>query len=354
MIGRYLHVATVRRLEVGMLFDTFLVSGATCLLVIRAALAATGWPQLGNDTLHIAHMLWGGVGMVVGFFIVFALSSRYALIVAAVVGGLGFGAFIDELGKFITSDNNYFFEPTIGLIYIIFIVFYLAGRTLERTLRPSQNTYVVNALDRTKEAFVIGLREKDQKVALEYLAECDQSDPVVVEVQDLVRLLQPVTAKPPGRPARAGAAVRHFYARLVQWRPFRFLLAATVVVFVAANIVWAIALTVGLGAGAAELEDLSFGQSGQILGAAISGFLGLAGVIVLWFSRIWAYRLFDYAVLVSIFLTQIFRFWQHELAAITGLVISLVLHLALSFAIDREIPSGRGSPSAALRSLNGG
>jgi hypothetical protein len=40
--------------------------------------------------------------------------------------------------------------------------------------------------------------------------------------------------------------------------------------------------------------------------------------------------------LVSIFITQIFRFWQHELAAISGLAISLVLHVVLVYAIQRE------------------
>ena len=85
-----------------------------------------------------------------------------------------------------------------------------------------------------------------------------------------------------------------------------------------------------------DLRDLTFGQSGQVVGTLMSGVLGLAGAVVFWFSRVWGYRLFDYAVLVSIFITQIFRFWQHELAAITGLVISLVLHLVLTYAIQRE------------------
>jgi len=331
----YWRAATVRRLGLGTLIDTFLVSAATCLLLIRAILAATGWPQLGNDTLHIAHMLWGGLGMLVALFLVFIFSSRYAVIAAAVVGGLGFGAFIDELGKFITSDNNYFFEPTIGLIYIIFIVLYLTGRALEKTLRPSQRTYVVNAMDLTKEAFIVGLGPKQREQALEYLAQCDPSEPVVIGMKRLLDELKPASAEAPGAMAKAGAVVRRCYDRVVDWRPFTWLMTAMVLLFVAANILWMIAVVFGW-SGSVNIRDLTFGQSGQVAGALISGVLGLAGAVIFWFSRIWAYRLFDYAVLVSIFITQIFRFWEHELAAITGLVISLGLHLVLTYAIGRE------------------
>jgi hypothetical protein len=332
----YLRVATVRRLELGTLIDTFLISAATCLLVIRAALAATGWPQLGNDTLHIAHMLWGGLGMLVGLFVVFIFSSRYALVVAAVVGGLGFGAFIDELGKFITSDNDYFFEPTIGLIYIIFIVLYLVARTLERALRPSQNTYIVNTVDLLKEAFIVGVTEKNRELARSYLARCDASDSSVAGLQRFLQELEPISPKAPGRLARAGASVQRAYGRLVRWRPFVWVMGGIVVVFVALNILWVIVLTLGWSKLGVEWADLSFGEAGQLVGAVLSGVLALAGAVIFWFTRTWGYRLLDYAVVVSIFVTQIFRFWQNELAAITGLAISLVLHLILVYAMERE------------------
>ncbi|QQS18516.1 hypothetical protein IPL68_00120 [Candidatus Saccharibacteria bacterium] len=41
--------------------------------------------------------------------------------VVAFLGGVGFGVFIDEIGKLITRDNNYFYRPAIGIIYAIFV-----------------------------------------------------------------------------------------------------------------------------------------------------------------------------------------------------------------------------------------
>jgi len=316
--------------------DVFLISAVTCLLLIRTILEATGWPQLGNDTLHIAHMLWGGLGMVVAIIVLLALPSRVPVYFAAIAGGLGFGAFIDELGKFITADNNYFFEPTIGLIYIIFMVLYLTARLLRRVLRASAATYMTNALEWVGESFVGGIYRKDRERALEYLGHCDQSDPAVTRAQELVGSLPLLDDKPKNWIQRGMAKIGDLYRRFIGLRWVTWLITAIAVGFVLANGAWVISLTVGWTDPFAVVEDLSFGQWGQIAGAIISGVLGLVGVGLFWKWRAWGYRLFDYAVLVSIFITQIFRFFQHELQALAGLVVSILLHLTLAYAISRE------------------
>src|SRR5665648_665309 len=114
-----------RDADLGALLETFFVVACTTVLVIRTQLWATNYPQLGGGGLHIAHLLYGGIFMVIAIGLLLIFLNRSIRRPAAVIGGVGFGFFIDELGKFITSDNNYFFAPAAALIYLIFIGMYM-------------------------------------------------------------------------------------------------------------------------------------------------------------------------------------------------------------------------------------
>lgn len=109
------------------LLDSFVLSGVLTVLVVRGGLYLTGFPAIGGDSLHIAHVLWGGLFLVVAFLILL-LGRKPNKLLTAVLGGIGFGLFIDEIGKFITKDNDYFYRPAFVLMYLSFLAIWFLSR----------------------------------------------------------------------------------------------------------------------------------------------------------------------------------------------------------------------------------
>ncbi len=111
------------------IIDTFVIASIATIIVIRAVLSLLGFPKLGGDNFHIGHMLWGGLALTAALLI--SLLQRQAnRELLALLGGVGFGFFIDEIGKFVTSDNNYFYHGSFLLMYLSLLVIWLICRIL--------------------------------------------------------------------------------------------------------------------------------------------------------------------------------------------------------------------------------
>src|SRR5690348_13503679 len=82
-----------RDADLGALSEIFFVSGVVSLLLTRFYLVLTGFPQLGaaESGLHIAHLLWGGLLMLVALVLLLAFLGRSMQRTAALLGGIGFG-----------------------------------------------------------------------------------------------------------------------------------------------------------------------------------------------------------------------------------------------------------------------
>ena len=114
-----------------------LLSFAASVTLTRLFLNLTGYPQLGGKELHVAHLLWGGLLLFIASLLPLLFANRWVYLWTALLSGIGVGLFIDEVGKFITQNNNYFYPPAAPIIYAFFLLTVLLYVRIRR--RPASN-----------------------------------------------------------------------------------------------------------------------------------------------------------------------------------------------------------------------
>ena len=332
------------------LHELLLISGVTTILVIRTQLWLTNYPELGGRGLHIAHLLWGGLFMLTALGLLLTFLGRRVRRIAAIVGGVGFGFFIDELGKFITQDNNYFFQPAAALIYLIFIGLFMLARAIRESDRMGVDAPVASAVDLLSEAAARGeLDEAERRQALALLGRADPADPLVESLRSTFEALPARPVAPPGRRERLVRRVETLRDRLTAWSGF-----PTAVAWLFA--VWALASLVGV---PGRLGDLTFVNAASLAGGVVSAVLVGVGLARLRAGdRASAYRWFERALLVGIFVTQVFAFVASQFGAVFGLGVDLALLWMLRAVqtgsrtpLDHHVAVGGAREDASRRAL---
>lgn len=323
----------IRNLESENLTDLFFISAVLSIILIRVYLFLTNYPQIGGGGLHIAHMLWGGLLMLVAIFMFINLLSRHAYKAAAILGGVGFGTFIDELGKFITSDNNYFFQPTIALIYIIFILLYFASKLMPKLKPVSSQEYLINALELTKEAIIDDMDFEEKERALKYLQKSKENQ-ITNDLKRLLLKFNSIKVQGVGKFKTLSNKIKALYWIIIKKSWF---IKVVLVLF----IVQLITTLFNFGEFIVPLTSsgiviLAFPELMELIFSTISALFILLGMVRLYFARLFAYQMFKISLLISIFLTQIFDFYHIELLGIFDLASDLFVLGIITYMINRE------------------
>jgi hypothetical protein len=129
-----------------------LVAFAVTVIATRVFLELAGYPQLGNSVLHVAHALWGGLLLFVAVLLPLAFANRWALQASALLGGLGIGLFIDEVGKFITQANDYFYPPALSIVYGFFLLTVFVYLFFRRPQHPDPRQAMYHAFEGLQDA----------------------------------------------------------------------------------------------------------------------------------------------------------------------------------------------------------
>jgi hypothetical protein len=320
--------------------EVFLVSAVSSLLLLRFYLHLTGYPQVGNATLHIAHMLYGGLLMLAAITINLSFLGLRSQRISSVVGGAGFGIFIDELGKFITKNDNYFFRPTIGLIYAIFAILYLIFNFLSRNQRLSSEEYQLNALQQMEEAIRHDMSVQEKRTMKQLLAKADQNDPITNEIKSMLLRIDTVKTKP-SRLSLWQDKVSKMYDRFWHQRRSNEVVAA---IFIIEALIFLGVVVGNLTHSFDSIKDLLHNTDrystrllvGQLAASMVASIFAILGALKLASSRIEAYEYFRRALLVNVFLTEFFIFSRVQFQAIPGLVVNLVLLILLRAALLQE------------------
>ena len=332
--------ALLRHAAAPELIELFVVSAVAAALVVRWLLAPDGYPPLGDNALRLAPLLWGGLLMTIALLLPFIALGRVMQRIAAILGGIGCGVFIDELCRFITADYHYLYQPSFGFAYIILVSAFLSLRYPLIRIRLTPDAALSNAL--TLLASAPGGRpdgSRRQEI-LRLLSRADAINPLVTALSAYVGVSDagPDTGSPGSRPA-----LRH---RLAQWYQsaaqhprYRLGLTAFFILYAGAHCGMALYFAVS---DAAAL--FAFQVQAQLASSIVAAMVVAFGLGRLrhyhtdaYFRRD-AYRWFARAALFNILLTPVFAFPNSPPAALVGLAISLLVYAALRYMTEQEQP----------------
>ena len=156
----------VQRNQAEMYLLTMLVCFGLSIALTRLFLELSGYPQLGNSELHIAHVLWGGLLLFAGVLVLLMFANPWTAYTGAVLGGAGMGLFMDEVGKFITQSNDYFYPWAAPIIYGFFLLTAMIYLRVNRRRPDDPRSAMYHALDLLSEILDRDL-EPGEKEALQ-------------------------------------------------------------------------------------------------------------------------------------------------------------------------------------------
>ncbi|MDL2363111.1 MAG: hypothetical protein QFB86_01870 [Patescibacteria group bacterium] len=319
----------------------FLITAVGTVLAQRLFLYLTDYPQLGAGSLHIAHMLYGGVLMMAAIVLTMSFLGERIQHFSALVGGIGFGLFIDELGKFITKDNNYFFRPTIGLIYALFVIIFLIFNYLGREEVLTDREYELNALNQFEEAILQDLDPAEKQRIVHLLAQVHRPTHITHTLKHMLSAVETVPVPEPKILQKLFHRVTKYYASF--WvlpgakRFISFVFVAQAFIYlgtVAYAIVNSFDSAIGLNA-----SNDAYGNRliiANLVSSTISTMVAIAGAYQLFKDRDKAFDLFRTSLLINIFLSEFFLFSRVQFAALPSFTFNILLLIALRLAQYQE------------------
>jgi drug/metabolite transporter superfamily protein YnfA len=235
------------------------------------------------------------------------------------------------VGKFVTSDNNYFYQPTAAIVYVVFVLIVLASRffTTRRPIDPREQ--LANVVDHAVEGVAGGLSRRRRAQASEQLQEVPPEVAGWPETKALLAACPPDEVELAAPVDYGWRALQRGFDRL-STHPYA---PRVVVAVLVVQAIGAPAVAAGI-----RIDDGRLLSDFPVLGVAAGSLLSATFTVRGWLrlrrqDRARAVRLFELAVLTSLLVTQVFQFAGTQFAAVGGMLLDLVLLGLLGAESDR-------------------
>jgi hypothetical protein len=182
-----------------------LLSFAATVGLTRLYLSATNYPTIGSGDIHIAHVLWGGLLLYAAALLPLLFANRRILTISALLTGAGMGEFIDEVGKFITTKNDYFYPPAAAIVYALFLLTIVLFLRVQRVSRARARDELTHVFEDLWEAMDGGITPREQERLNRRLGIAAEAAPSErhAELAHTLRAFVESEAKRPDAPADA-------------------------------------------------------------------------------------------------------------------------------------------------------
>lgn len=322
---------------------TMLIWSVVSLLSTRLYLSLMDYPQIGRGDWHVSHAALGGMVMVMGMTLMLIFAGKKIKNVSLIIFGIGLGGFIDEIGKYLTRDYNYFFQPAIIIIYVFFVCLFLLYKYLLR-LVPKDNKAVFYSVLAEMEELADNDLEKSEKITIENklikVIETEKDGSLKTVATEILLGLRKIRAKTDKKKKSWKMGVRQvfeisydkiFHRKLVMMGLWSYS------IYYAVDKVKDIILISTSRQKMVMIERFYsdydfFGKSdiymiaGKMVFDLLAAVLFLLGARYFWSKkRLRGIRFFKYGLYVSILLGSIFRFYFEQFGALIDLGLGIVI-----------------------------
>jgi len=306
-----------------------MISAIFSLLSVRLYLQLANFPKIGTGSWHVAHAVFGGFFMIFSSLLSISFYGKTIRKTSSILFGLGMGLFVDEIGKLLSSDNDYLFQPAVSLIYIFFVLIFLFYWYLSRNRPVNSKTHLYRSINKFEEIIEEDLQISEKTDIIENLNQAIRSDDSTFTF--LAKQLKLIIQKTDVLTDTKNRSIENFWKKIRSFAYKLFKKKLSLILIIIISLIYSLSSIIDF---ILLFSDQAINTNSLFWFKTLSDlFVSLLFILAI-FVRLAkkaskSLAIFQYGLLVNIFLSQIFKFYFQQFQALIGLSFSIIIYFGL-------------------------